>query len=385
MHIRAGRAIPALCTPWIPSASVTRRTSFAAKTWTLRRQVPETGGDATEARVSEAKVKAGAAIDAELLEVSDLEVTFGGGEDPARVLRGVSFQLRRGEALGLLGESGSGKTSLGLALLRLLPGHARVTGRVQLGELALLDLDAEALRQARGRHITMIFQQPQTALDPVQSIGRQIGEGLRTHEGLDRAARKARVAELLSLVGLSTLDPGSFPHQLSGGMQQRVLIAAALACGPAFLIADEPTTALDVVAESRILALLEQLRVSLGLALLLISHDLSVIARCCERTLVLYGGEVVEEGKSEHLLRTPAHPYTQALLAAAPRLGELARPIAGLPADPLEVAEGCRFAPRCARAEARCRRESPQLGAYQSRLVRCHFPGTDPSRDEVAS
>ena len=339
----------------------------------------------TKARGSEANVDAGAAMDAELLEVSDLEVTFGSGEDPARVLRGVSFQLRRGEALGLLGESGSGKTTLGLALLRLLPSHARVIGRVQLGELALLDLDAAALRQARGRRITMIFQQPQTALDPVQSIGRQIGEGLRTHEGLDRAARKARVAELLSLVGLSTVDPGSFPHQLSGGMQQRVLIAAALACGPAFLVADEPTTALDVVAESRILELLEQLRVSLSLALLLISHDLSVIARCCERTLVLYGGEIVEEGKSEELLRTPAHPYTRALLAAAPRLGELARPIPGLPPDPREVAEGCRFAPRCARVEARCRRESPQLAAYQSHLVRCHFPGADRSRDEVAS
>ncbi|MFI8992648.1 dipeptide ABC transporter ATP-binding protein [Streptomyces sp. NPDC053542] len=307
--------------------------------------------------------------DAELLEVRDLSVEFAGPDGrPVRAVRDVSFTLRRGETLAIVGESGSGKSTTAFAVARMLPGTGRVTGgSVLLDGEDLVAAEERRLRTVRGARIGMIFQDPMTSLNPVLTAGRHLDEVLRAHGYGDRAARRARAAELLGLVGIP--DPerrlDDHPHRFSGGQRQRILIAMALAGEPDVLIADEPTTALDATVQDQILNLLTELNQRTGTALVLISHNMGVVARTCARVLVMYGGSVVEDGPTDRVLTRPRHPYTAGLLAAVPRLsapsGTRLTGIPGSPPDPAMPAEGCAFAERCAFAEDGCRTARPRL------------------------
>jgi peptide/nickel transport system ATP-binding protein len=298
-----------------------------------------------------------------LLAVRDLRVSFDTPRGPLQAVDGVSFDLAAGEVLGVVGESGSGKSVTLLSVLGLLGqprGGARVTGSVKLNGRELVGLPPRELQRIRGREIAMVFQDPMTALTPVFSIGAQIVEQLRTHTDLSRAAAKARAIELLAAVGLPS--PGAqferYPHQLSGGMRQRAVIAMALSCNPAVLIADEPTTALDVTVQAQILELIHRLRSDFRSAVVLITHDMGVVAGLADRVLVMYAGRVVERGLARALFEDAQHPYTWGLLGsipplAGPRLRRLPS-IAGMPPAPDALPPGCAFAPRCAVADERC-------------------------------
>ncbi|MFJ9594010.1 dipeptide ABC transporter ATP-binding protein [Streptomyces virginiae] len=305
-----------------------------------------------------------------LLDVRGLHVAFPLGTGTVRALRGVDFSLGAGETLGIVGESGSGKSTLALSLTRMLPGGGRVTGgSVLLDGEDLVAAGEEALRRVRGSRIAMVFQDPMASLNPVLSIGQHLDEAMRAHGRGDRRSRRARALELLGLVGIP--DPArridDHPHQFSGGMRQRVMIALALANEPDVLVADEPTTALDATVQDRILQLLERLNRETGTALVLVTHDIGVVARVCRRVMVMYGGTVVEDGPTERVLTLPRHPYTAGLLAAVPRLetpsGTRLLGIPGSPPDPAAPAGGCGFAPRCPLAEDRCREQAPALTA----------------------
>ncbi|MFE1789748.1 ABC transporter ATP-binding protein, partial [Streptomyces sp. NPDC059525] len=303
-----------------------------------------------------------------MLDVRGLHVEFPLGGRTAHALRGVDLSLAAGDTLGIVGESGSGKSTLALALTRMLPGGGRITdGSVLLDGQDLATASDEALRRVRGGRIGMVFQDPMASLNPVLSIGQHLDEAMRAHGRGDRRSRRRRTLELLDLVGIP--DPArridDHPHQFSGGMRQRVMIALALADEPDVLIADEPTTALDATVQDQILTLLERLNRETGTALVLITHDIGVVARSCRRVLVMYGGTVVEDGPTDRVLADPRHPYTAGLLAAVPRLesplGTRLRSIPGSPPDPAASTRGCAFAPRCARAEDRCREQVPVL------------------------
>jgi peptide/nickel transport system ATP-binding protein len=309
------------------------------------------------------------ALDAPLLEVSGLCVTLNTPRGPADALRGIGFTLARGAALGLIGESGCGKSMTALALMGLLPTGARVRGSIRLNGQELVGLDDHAMCALRGNRIGMIFQEPMTALNPLHPIGSQIAEPLRLHNGMSRAAARAEALRLLERVQLPNaaqrLD--AYPHQLSGGQRQRVTIAIALACGPDLLIADEPTTALDVTIQSEILDLINTLVEESGMALLMISHDLGVMARMVSRLLVMYGGTVVESGPTDAVFAHLAHPYTRGLFAARPRLGaprvggskpRLAT-IPGRVPELVDMPPGCPFADRCAWVVEACRAAPP--------------------------
>jgi peptide/nickel transport system ATP-binding protein len=307
-------------------------------------------------------------VSAPLLEVTDLHVEFGRRGKTLRVVEGVSFAINRGEALGLVGESGSGKSVTSLAIMRLIPDRL---GRVVRGSIAfegrsLLDIPAREMPAIRGRDIAMIFQEPMSSLNPVMTIGDQIAEALMLHGWPDKARRRARVIEMLRLVGIPNPEGrlGAYPHQFSGGMRQRVMIAMAVACSPKLLIADEPTTALDVTIQAQVLELMKKVRQELDTAILLISHDLGVIADVCERVIVMYAGHVVEEADIRTILRTPAHPYTRGLLQSVPRKGEERDRLFQIPgAVPMagSIRRGCPFRARCARAIPRCHETMPPM------------------------
>ncbi|MFI6947961.1 ABC transporter ATP-binding protein [Streptomyces sp. NPDC050422] len=305
----------------------------------------------------------------ELLQVRDLGVEFTApGGSALRAVRGVSFTLRRGETLAVVGESGSGKSTTALALTRMLPGTGRVTtGTVRLDGQDLAAATEQELRAVRGARIGMIFQDPMTALNPVLTAGRHIDEVLRAHGNRDKAARRARTVELLDRVGIPEPHRRSddHPHQFSGGQRQRILIAMALAGEPDILLADEPTTALDATVQDQILTLLADLNRETGTALVLITHNMGVVARACERVLVMYGGTVVEDGPTAEVLTRPRHPYTAGLLAAVPRLsspsGTRLTGIPGSPPDLTLLGDGCAFADRCTLVEDRCRTATPPL------------------------
>jgi oligopeptide/dipeptide ABC transporter ATP-binding protein len=310
-----------------------------------------------------------------VLAVDHLAVRFGSARGSAAAVRDVSFDLEEGRTLGLVGESGSGKSATALALLGLLPPNAYVeAGTARFEGLDLLALRGRELRAVRGRRIALVFQDPLAALDPFTTIGRQLGDVLVAHLSLRRREARERAARALAEVGIP--DPeerlDSYPHELSGGQRQRVMLAMALLCDPRVLLADEPTTALDATLQVQVLELIERLQEKHGTAVLLITHDLGVVARACERVAVLYAGRVVEEGPVEALFRAPLHPYTRALLDSLPRLDvrdprEL-RPIPGTPPDPLQPDVGCAFAPRCALAAPRCRLEMPPLEVFRQRV-----------------
>jgi len=316
------------------------------------------------------------------LEVEALTVAFPGSAGPVEVVRGASLRLERGEMVGLVGESGSGKSLTALAILGLLPPAARaVSGRIRLDGRDLLALGERDLREVRGGAIGLVFQEPLSALNPVLTVGRQLAEALRAHRRLARRECQAEARDLLDLVGLPERTSASYPHQLSGGQRQRVLLTLALASRPGFLLADEPTTALDVTVQAQILDLLASLRARLGLGVLLVTHDLAVVAESCDRAYVMYAGQIVEEGPVTALFGSPGHPYTAGLLAALPRLGHPAGrgslpAVPGQVADPRRLPPGCAFHPRCPRAASRCREEQPDaVGLGPRHRCRCFFPG----------
>jgi peptide/nickel transport system ATP-binding protein len=303
-----------------------------------------------------------------LLEVRDLHVAFRTGDGVVRAVDGVSFSLDRGEAIGIVGESGSGKSVTALTILGLTRfPNATIAGGVVFDGSNLLRADDAELRDVRGRRIAMIFQDPMSSLHPLYKVGWQIAEAIRAHEEVSRRVAHARALEALREVGMPSPEErmSSYPHELSGGMRQRAMIAMALALSPDVLIADEPTTALDVTVQAQILDLIRRLRTERGTAVILITHDLGVVAEMVDEIAVMYAGRVVEHGSLETVLEQPTHPYTWGLLQSVPRLDapRLARlhPIAGLPPSLIHVPPGCPFHPRCPYAFDRCPRQVPAL------------------------
>ena len=302
-----------------------------------------------------------------LLSVADLRTHFHTSAGVIRAVEGVSFALERGEVLGLVGESGCGKSVTSLSIMRLVPPPGRVVaGRVQFEDEELLDKDAEAMRRVRGARIAMVFQEPMTSLNPVFTIGDQIAAAVLAHAGGSRRAAWDRAVEMLDRVQVPSARERArdYPHQLSGGLRQRAMIALALAPGPQLLIADEPTTALDVTIQAQILDLLRRLQAERGMAVLLITHDLGVVAELCHRVAIIYAGRIVEMASVDTIFREPLHPYTRGLLRCLPhpsRFGQPLSSIDGAPPDLRRVAAGCRFAPRCTLAVDSCRSEEPAL------------------------
>ena len=313
-----------------------------------------------------------------LLQVEDLVTEFRTGTGPLRAVDRVSFTVDRGEVLGLVGESGCGKSVTSLSIMRLVPPPGRITaGRILLDGEDLLVKDAEAMRQVRGARIGMVFQEPMTSLNPVFSIGDQIASAALAHSGGGRAAAWERAVEMLHQVQVPA--PGErvrdYPHQLSGGLRQRAMLALALISGPRLLIADEPTTALDVTIQAQILDLLRRLQAERGMAVLMITHDLGVVAELCHRVAVIYAGRIVELAPVERIFARPLHPYTRGLLRCLPHPSRFGQPlfsIEGTPPDSRRPSAGCRFAPRCPHAIESCRRDDPPLEAREpGHLVAC--------------
>jgi len=306
---------------------------------------------------------------AALLEVRNLRTTFLTAAGAVRAVNGVSWDIEEGETVALVGESGCGKSVSALSVMRLV---AEPAGRIEGGEILyrgrnLLQLGEDEMRAIRGREIAMIFQEPMTSLNPVLSIGRQLTEGLEIHMRMEPAAARSRALELLAMVGIpdAARRLGQYPHHFSGGMRQRMMIAMALACNPSLILADEPTTALDVTIQAQILELMRELSRRLRIAMLIITHNLGVVARYADRVNVMYAGRIIEQASAAELYANPRHPYTLGLLRSVPRLDEPRRarlePIDGQPPDLSRLPPGCAFAPRCGLASDICRREMPPL------------------------
>ena len=315
-----------------------------------------------------------------LLDVKELSVHFGDKNTPFKAVDRISYQVAQGEVLGIVGESGSGKSVSSLAIMGLIDHPGRVSAEsLQFENTDLLTLESKAKRQLIGADVAMIFQDPMTSLNPAYTVGFQIMEALKTHEGGTKKARKDRTLELLRLVGIP--DPESridvYPHQLSGGMSQRVMIAMAIACRPKLLIADEPTTALDVTIQAQIMELLLELQKKECMSLILITHDLALVAEAADRIIVMYAGQIVEEGTAKDIFREPKHPYTQALLRSLPEFAEGKSRLAslqGVVPGKYDRPTGCLLNPRCPYATEYCRQVEPQLHHIGSRKVKCHTP-----------
>jgi peptide/nickel transport system ATP-binding protein len=321
-----------------------------------------------------------------LLDVRGLTVTYRSGRDPVYAARGVDVTLAPGETLGMAGESGSGKTTVAMSLLRLLPVDADVTGEIRFRGEDLLSVNWARMRAVRWAEASVVFQGAMSALNPVKTVGDQIAEPILLHEKVGEKAARERARALLDSVGVPSRRVTSYPHELSGGQRQRVMMAMALACGPDLLIADEPTTALDVIVQAQILTLLTDLVKERGISLIMISHDLSVLASTCDRIAVMYAGRLVETGPSRAVITHPLHPYARALAGAFPTLGDPAsrRAPGGLPGDPPDLRErieGCPFAPRCPEVEDRCRTgvvPLVEVAGTPDREAACiHVPGYD--------
>ena len=329
-----------------------------------------------------------------LLEVVDLKTAIRLHSGTVRAVDGVSFSVAAGETVGVVGESGCGKTMVGLSIMRLLPRGGDISGgQVLFDGRDLTTLDEGSMQELRGRDIGMVFQDPMTSLNPTMTIGHQIAESVRLHRKVSKDQAMQRAEDLLALVGMAQPGErlGDYPHQLSGGLRQRVMIAMALACDPKLLIADEPTTALDVTIQAQILALLDDLKERLGLAMILITHDLGVIAGRADRVVVMYAGRIVETASTLDLFQRTRHPYTEALLASIPKLdrgrGQKLKAIPGLPPDLIDPPKGCRFAPRCPYVQDSCRAEDPPLFADSANhRYACFFPrgldGAEPTGNE---
>lgn len=303
---------------------------------------------------------------AALLQVHNLQVQFATQDGPVYAVNGLSFALRRGETLGIVGESGSGKSQTALAIMGLLASNGQASGRIDYQGRDMLRLSETERNTVRGSHIAMAFQDPMTALNPYLTVERQMTETLQLHRGMDRKTARARAVRMLDAVKIpaaaSRID--MYPHEFSGGMRQRVMLAMALLCEPAILLADEPTTALDVTVQAQVLALLRDLQKDMGTAILLITHDLGVIAGLCDQVLVMYGGRVMEQGSASHIFHHASHPYTRGLLGAIARIDAGDGPLQAIPGNPPQLAQmpqGCPFAPRCAWADGDCAAKVPQL------------------------
>ena len=322
---------------------------------------------------------------AALLSVEDLCVEFNTDKGIARAIDGVSLEVNAGETLGLVGESGSGKSVTSLSIMGLIPQPPGriVSGDIRFNGQSLTKLSQGAYRKLRGREIAMIFQEPMTALNPVFTVGSQICDVLRRHMGLSRKAARARAIELLDEVGIPAPDKrvDEYPHQLSGGMRQRVVIAMALSCDPKLLIADEPTTALDVTIQAQVLELIAKLSKDHGTATILITHDLGVVAEVCDRAAVMYCGRIVETGKVIDIFDAPEHPYTRGLIHSIPRIRDdkLKRlpTIPGIVPDLLDLPAGCRYRDRCPQALERCGNFDPELEAHGQTLAACFNPNSE--------
>jgi len=315
-----------------------------------------------------------------VLSVKDLQTRFNTQDGTVHAVNGVSFELRRGELLGVVGESGSGKSVTMMSLLKLIPMPPGVIagGEAHFDDVDLVEVDIDDMREIRGGRIGFIFQDPMTSLNPVLTVGRQITESLDLHTDLDRKAKQSRAVQLLEMVGIPDAEQRlkSYPHELSGGMRQRVVIAIALACEPEIIIADEPTTALDVTIQAQIIDQIRELRESLGTAVIWITHDLGVIAGLADRVVVMYGGRIVEVAPVKALYGTPQHPYTQGLLGSLPRMDrdEDLQSIPGTPPNLYNEPTACSFAPRCEHAFDRCTSEMPPLvNVGEEHEVACWF------------
>jgi len=319
----------------------------------------------------------------ELLEVKDLKTYFFTHEGTVKAVDGINLKVNKGETLGLVGESGCGKSVTALSIMRLIPSPPGkvVGGKIHFEGKNLLELGEKEMRKIRGRKISMIFQEPMTSLDPMFTIGDEIAEVIKLHQGLNKDEARKKAIESLRIVGMP--DPekriNEYPHELSGGMRQRAMIAMALSCNPALLIADEPTTALDVTIQAQILRLIDELRKKFGTSVLLITHDLGVIAETCDNVAVMYAGHIVEHTDVNTLFRNPLHPYTKGLMKSIPRLdidAERLEIIRGLVPNLLNMPPGCPFHPRCDFCSEMCTKELPELiEAEKNHLVRCHLVG----------
>jgi oligopeptide/dipeptide ABC transporter ATP-binding protein len=316
-----------------------------------------------------------------LLEVRDLVVEFRTDRGVLRAVDHISFDVPQGKTLGVVGESGCGKSVTALSIMRLVadpPGRV-LGGPIRYEGRNLLDLDEEAMRKIRGNKISMIFQEPMTSLNPVFTTGEQVAEAVRLHQGKNRQEALALAIEMFTLVGIPSpeIRVHNYPHQMAGGMRQRVMIAMALACKPTLLIADEPTTALDVTIQAQILELLRSLQSELGMSIMLITHDLGVVSETCDQVIVMYAGRIVESSAADTLFESPRHPYTQGLLRSVPghessgqRLHEIPGMVPALHALP----EGCKFQDRCEYIQEKCKSDEPELVSLGASQVRCHFP-----------
>ena len=313
----------------------------------------------------------------ELLRIRDLVVEYDTDEDVVQAVNHVDLQLGKGETLGLVEATGAGKTTIAKAILRILPDPP---SRVKAGEIYfegkdILKLSEGKMRKIRGNKIAMIFQDPMTALNPIETVGSQIAEAIGLHEKLSKAEVQKRAVDMLEMVGIPGERYGEYPHQFSGGMKQRVVIAMALACRPELLLADEPTTALDVTIQAQVLDMMESLKEKLNTSMILITHDLGIVAGMCDRVAVVYAGEIVEQGTTEEVFDFPGHPYTLGLFQSLPRLDSTEKrlkPINGLMPDPTNLPEGCKFYDRCPYACEKCKEKEPEMREYRpGHFVRC--------------
>ena len=318
---------------------------------------------------------------AELLSVKDLVVKYKTDLETVSAVNGISFSLNKGETIGLVGETGAGKTTTALSLLRLLPER---TGKIENGEIMfngedLLKVEKARMREIRGEKIAMIFQDPMTALDPVMTVGDQIKEALvfHNHDKLSNEQLDKRVSDVLEMVGIPSARKNDYPHQFSGGMKQRVVIAIALVCEPDLLIADEPTTALDVTIQAQVLIMMKELRDRLGTSMIMITHDLGIVAQVCDKVAVMYAGEIIEQGTLEDIFAGEKHhPYTIGLFGAIPNINDdtdKLNPIDGLMPDPTNLPSGCSFSPRCPYCTERCTKEAPKVYTKGSHQISCHL------------
>lgn len=320
------------------------------------------------------------------LEVKDLVVEYTSGEETVHAVNGVSFSLEKGRTLALVGETGAGKTTMAKTIMRILPDPpAKIRGgQVLLNGTDLLGMSETDMRKVRGGKISMVFQDPMTALNPVMRIGDQIAEVIKIHNNITKKEAKERAVHMLEMVGITRERYGEYPHQFSGGMKQRVIIAIALACSPELLLADEPTTALDVTIQAQVLEMMNDLRKKQNTSMILITHDLGVVANVSDDVAIVYAGEIIEYGSKRNIFKKPAHPYTVGLFGAIPNLDEDTRRLAnieGLPPDPTHLPEGCRFHPRCPYATEECKKQAiPMREIEPGHFLRCnhrHAPGKE--------
>lgn len=318
-----------------------------------------------------------------LLEVRNLRVQFDTSDGTVKALNGINISLDEGMTLGLVGETGAGKTTLAKSIMRIVPQPPgkTVSGEILYDGKDILKMDKNEIRKIRGEHISMIFQDPMTSLNPVMTVGEQIAETIKTHEKISSVEATKKACEMLELVGIKADRAGDYPHQFSGGMKQRVVIAIALACNPRILIADEPTTALDVTIQAQVLEMMQKLKQKFNTATILITHDLGVVAQTCEKAAVIYAGEIVEYGTVHEVFKNMKHPYTIGLMNSIPKIHVDERrlhPIEGLMPDPVSLPEGCKFCDRCRFALDKCKKENPEMVKLGGEhLVKCFRANED--------